>query len=55
MHIPKLGWLTSKVIFKLDGDGNCVNIHRDRLANISGAPMHGWTNTEFRRMAVSLP
>lgn len=42
-----------QVIFKLDGNGDCVWIHRDKLATIRDFPMHGWTDVDFRRMAVS--
>ncbi|KAK8870054.1 hypothetical protein IAR55_000624 [Kwoniella newhampshirensis] len=41
-----------QVIFKLDGNGHCVWIHRDKLAHIREFPMHGWTDTQFRRMAM---
>jgi len=40
------------VIFKLDGNGHCVWIHRDKLATVRDFPMHGWTDVQFRRMAV---
>ncbi|ADV20650.1 Exonuclease, putative [Cryptococcus gattii WM276] len=42
----------SRVIFKLDKDGQCVWIHRDRLAKVREFPMHGWTDMHFRRMAM---
>ncbi|WRT66840.1 uncharacterized protein IL334_003803 [Kwoniella shivajii] len=41
-----------QVVFKLDGNGQCVWIHRDNLATIRDFPMHGWTDVEFRRMAM---
>ncbi|WVQ98443.1 hypothetical protein IAU59_005567 [Kwoniella sp. CBS 9459] len=41
-----------QVVFKLDGNGQCVWIHRDNLATIRDFPMHGWTDTQFRRMAM---
>ncbi|WVR04941.1 hypothetical protein IAU60_001953 [Kwoniella sp. DSM 27419] len=41
-----------QVIFKLDGNGQCVWIHRDNLAGIKDFPMHGWTDDHFRRMAM---
>ncbi|WVO21750.1 uncharacterized protein IAS62_003062 [Cryptococcus decagattii] len=41
-----------QVIFKLDKDGQCVWIHRDRLAKVREFPMHGWTDMHFRRMAM---
>lgn len=41
------------VIFKLDKDGNCSSIDGNRMAMVRELPMHGWTELEFRRMAVS--
>ncbi|WVF72498.1 hypothetical protein IAT40_007314 [Kwoniella sp. CBS 6097] len=41
-----------QVVFKLDGNGHCVWIHRDNLATIRDFPMHGWTDDQFRRMAM---
>ncbi|WWC61452.1 uncharacterized protein I303_104036 [Kwoniella dejecticola CBS 10117] len=41
-----------QVIFKLDGDGKCVWIHRNNIATIRQFPMHGWTDVQFRRMAM---
>ncbi|KAK1924562.1 PIN domain-like protein [Papiliotrema laurentii] len=41
-----------RVIFKLDGSGQCVSINRDQFANITEFPMHGWTDLQFRRMAM---
>ncbi|OCF44727.1 hypothetical protein I317_01416 [Kwoniella heveanensis CBS 569] len=41
-----------QVIFKLDGNGQCVWIHRDNLATIRDFPMHGWDAQQFRRMAM---
>ncbi|KAK6902606.1 hypothetical protein I204_07454 [Kwoniella mangroviensis CBS 8886] len=41
-----------QVIFKLDGNGQCVWIHRNNLATIRDFPMHGWTDVQFRRMAM---
>lgn len=43
-----------QVVFKLDNAGNCQSIHRNDFDKLVGCPMHGWTNLEFRRMAVSL-
>lgn len=40
------------VLFKLDSDGNCVNIKREKLGCVKEAPMHGWTDKEFREMAI---
>lgn len=41
------------VLFKLDSDGNCVSIRRERLGSATEAPMTGWSDKEFREMAVS--
>lgn len=41
------------VVFKLDSDGNCINIKKEKLGCVKEAPMHGWTDKEFREMAVS--
>ena len=40
------------VIFKLDSDGHCVNIKRDRFGAVADASMVGWSDKEFRHMAV---
>lgn len=40
------------VIFKLEKDGSCISIERSRLAQVREMPMHGWTDVQFRRMAV---
>ncbi|KAG9043367.1 Rad2 nuclease [Tulasnella sp. UAMH 9824] len=40
------------VLFKLDPDGNCVNIKREKLGCVKEAPMYGWTDKEFREMAI---
>ncbi|KAG9032667.1 Rad2 nuclease [Tulasnella sp. JGI-2019a] len=40
------------VLFKLDPDGNCVSIRRERLGSVSDAPMSGWGDKEFREMAI---
>jgi hypothetical protein len=42
------------VIFKLEGNGQCVSIKAEKLALVNTFPMHGWTDVQFRRMAVSL-
>lgn len=42
----------TNVLFKLDPDGNCVNIKREKLGCVKEAPMYGWTDKEFREMAV---
>lgn len=44
-----------QVIYKLDKDGKCVWINREKFAFIREFPMHGWSDTQFRRMAVGLP
>ena len=43
------------VIFKLEGNGQCVHIKAEKLALVNTFPMHGWTDVQFRRMAVSSP
>ncbi|KAG8917139.1 Rad2 nuclease, partial [Tulasnella sp. 417] len=40
------------VLFKLDPDGNCVNIRKEKLGCVKEAPMYGWTDKEFREMAI---
>ncbi|WOO78467.1 Exonuclease 1 [Vanrija pseudolonga] len=40
------------VIFKLEKDGSCISIERSRLAQVRELPMHGWTDVQFRRMAM---
>ncbi|KAL1407420.1 hypothetical protein Q8F55_006853 [Vanrija albida] len=40
------------VIFKLEKDGSCISIERARLAQVRDMPMHGWTDVQFRRMAM---
>ncbi|KAG8858224.1 Rad2 nuclease [Tulasnella sp. 330] len=40
------------VLFKLDSDGNCVSIKRERLGSVVDAPMSGWGDKEFREMAI---
>ncbi|TXT09168.1 hypothetical protein VHUM_02642 [Vanrija humicola] len=40
------------VIFKLEKDGSCISIERSRLAQVRDLPMHGWTDVQFRRMAM---
>lgn len=41
------------VVFKMEKDGSCVYIKRSSIATVRDLPMHGWTDTQFRRMAVS--
>ncbi|ORY32105.1 PIN domain-like protein [Naematelia encephala] len=40
------------VVYKLDMNGQCIWISRDKLATVSSFPMHGWTDVQFRRMAM---
>ena len=40
------------VVFKLDGDGHCVSIKRDNFTKVASFPMHGWSDRDFRRMAM---
>lgn len=44
-----------QVIFKLEGNGMCVSIKAEKLATVRAFPMHGWTDVQFRRMAVGGP
>ncbi|KAK4685930.1 exonuclease 1, partial [Tremellales sp. Uapishka_1] len=44
--------LEPKVIFKMDGNGDCGWIDRADLAKIRDFSMEGWTDTQFRRMAM---
>ncbi|KAG8950294.1 Rad2 nuclease [Tulasnella sp. 419] len=41
-----------KVIFKMDPDGNCVCIERDRFGSNVDLSLAGWGDKEFRRMAM---
>ncbi|GAA5848484.1 hypothetical protein JCM9279_006579 [Rhodotorula babjevae] len=40
------------VLFKLDGEGNCVSISRDDFARCRDFNFAGWSETEFRQMAI---
>jgi len=40
------------VLFKLDGEGNCVSISRDDFARCREYNFAGWSETEFRQMAI---
>src|SRR5258708_16703598 len=40
------------VLFKLDSDGNCTCIRRDRFPSVREISLHGWTDQQFREMAV---
>lgn len=41
------------VLFKLDSDGNCVYIRRENFSRVKELPLHGWSDRQFREMAVS--
>ena len=43
-----------KVVYKLDGDGECIHIVRENFAMCREFSFAGWGETEFRRMSVSL-
>ncbi len=40
------------VLFKLDSDGNCIEILRSKFAACREFNFAGWTDAEFRRMAI---
>lgn len=40
------------VLFKLDGDGNCVQIQRKDFSKCREYNFSGWTDAEFRQMAI---
>ncbi|KAI5477622.1 exonuclease 1 [Pseudohyphozyma bogoriensis] len=40
------------VLFKLDSEGNCVHLSRDRFAECREYNFAGWTSDEFRQMAI---
>lgn len=40
------------VLFKLDTYGNCVEVRRDRFAEVKQVDFDGWGVTEFRQMAI---
>ncbi|GAA6064700.1 hypothetical protein JCM10212_000117 [Sporobolomyces blumeae] len=40
------------VLFKLDGEGRCVSIRRDDFAQCREYDFSGWTDREFRQMAI---
>jgi exonuclease-1 len=42
-----------QVVYKLDGDGECIHIVRDDFRTCREFSFVGWGETEFRRMAVS--
>jgi 5'-3' exonuclease len=41
-----------QVLFKLDGEGNCVGIARDDFTKCREYNFAGWTEKEFRQMAI---
>ena len=41
------------VLFKLDSDGNCTCIRRNRFSSVRDLSLHGWSDRQFREMAVS--
>ncbi|ORY92746.1 PIN domain-like protein [Leucosporidium creatinivorum] len=41
-----------QVLFKLDGEGNCVGIARDDFTKCREYNFAGWTDKEFRQMAI---
>lgn len=43
------------VLFKLDSDGNCVSVKREMFGENKEASLVGWSDREFRWMAVSGP
>ncbi|BGP55305.1 hypothetical protein JCM8202_000618 [Rhodotorula sphaerocarpa] len=40
------------VLFKLDGEGNCVSISRDDFSKCREYNLAGWSDAEFRHMAI---
>ncbi|GAA6007840.1 hypothetical protein JCM10207_004895 [Rhodosporidiobolus poonsookiae] len=40
------------VLFKLDGEGNCVSISRDDFSQCREYNLTGWSDAEFRHMAI---
>ena len=40
------------VLFKLDGDGNCVHVARAEFSRCKEYDFSGWTDKEFRQMAI---
>ena len=41
-----------KVLFKLDTDGQCIEIMQERFAQCKSLKLSGWTVKEFRQMAI---
>lgn len=44
---------THQVVYKLDTNGSCVHIDRSKFGQCVETSFSYWTDTEFRRMAVS--
>lgn len=44
--------LLLQVLFKLDNHGSCIEISRDRFSANREIALHGWTDNEFRQMAI---
>ena len=40
------------MLYKLDVNGSCVELRHDRLASSRGLPLHGFTESQFRQMAI---
>lgn len=41
------------LLLKMDQFGECVEIKRERFANVTGSiTLHGWTDDDFRNMAI---
>lgn len=41
------------LLLKMDQFGECVEIKRERFANVKGSiTLHGWTDDDFRHMAI---
>ncbi|GAA5849498.1 hypothetical protein JCM8547_000473 [Rhodosporidiobolus lusitaniae] len=40
------------VLFKMDGEGNCVSISRDDFSKCREYNLAGWSDVEFRQMAI---
>lgn len=40
------------VIFKLEKDGSCVSIDANRFGDVRELDMIGWSDLQFRRMAM---
>jgi exonuclease-1 len=41
-----------EVLFKMDGEGNCVSISRDDFSKCREYNLAGWSDAEFRQMAI---